>query len=240
MSIGLNASKNNSSQNEWSNSNQNTKQQTDQTAQQAGTGSRAATFDNPYAQSILSALSGQVGQPAPQMGASGQQAASVYGGLTGATPAVNPNVESLIASSNKEGDQVLGNNLAKVRAGGFRGGTGANMYGQTEQIANAANTRAKDNSSLRYGAYEADANRGVSSKLAGASGLAGLENMQQGAQQSQSNLGTQLLALLRGESTAQQGTSTGQTTSIQDIISALTGGKSGTSSTVGGSAGFSI
>lgn len=236
--LGGSASKQQSSENQWQNSTQDSTQRTNQTAQQTGTGSRAATFDNPYASNILAALTGRTADPYT-MGTAGVTATNAFGDLTKATPSVNPNVENIISASNKEGEQVMQNNLAKVRAGAYRGGTGANMYGQGKVIADAANKRSLDNANLRYGAYEADVNRGLTGKLAGASGLAGLEGQQQQGQTQQNALGAQLLALLRGETTQQQGTSNVESMTIGQILQALRGGKSGTTTNTSGSAGLS-
>lgn len=237
--LGGSASKQQFSQDQWQNKNQNSTQQTNQTGEQAQTGQRTATFDNPYAGGILAALSGQTQQPY-QTSSAGQGAENAFGGLTKAIPNVNPNVESIISASNQEGDRALGNNLAKVRAGAYRGGTGANMYGQGRVVADAANERALGNANLRYGAFEADQNRGLTSKLAGASGLAGLEGTKQAGQGQQNALGTQLLALLRGENTNQQGTSSLNSMTVAQLLEALRGGSSGITTGSKGEAGLSF
>lgn len=192
-------------------SEQNTSQNTTQNLQ----GTRSALFDSPEAKQILAALSGT--------GAAGndysQQAGGAYKSLTDAGGGgQNPYVESIIKHSNAEGDQALGTNLAKSRAGGYRGGTGANLYNQDNVIANSANERALGNANLRYGAYNEGAGRDLTAHLAGASGLGALGSGQQ-------NIAAQILALLRGEKVDQNATGT------------MTGTQSGTQS--GTKGGFS-
>lgn len=189
-------------------SRQRTDQNVSQNTSTNNTGQRRAVFDSPEAQSVLASLTGQAtGSPNYN-----EEAAGIYRGMAGGGGGgINPFVENIISASNKEGDRALQSGLAGVRAGAYRGGTGASMYGQGNMVANAANTRAKDNASLRYGAYNDNASRALSAAGAGAGGLA---NLGQGNQ----SLAAQILALLRGENTNETGTGV------------MTGTQSGTSS----------
>ena len=209
MGFGAKGSKESTKQSEFTTQNTN----------QTQTGTRKALFDSPQAQQILGALTGQVsGSGAPDYGA---EAGGMYRNLASTPGGVNPFVEQAITASNKEGDVALQTGLAGVRAGAFRGGTGASMYGQGRMVADAANTRAKDNALARIGAFDAGESRRMAGVGAGASGLAGMGNSQQ-------LLAAQILALLRGEDINQNTVGTG--TSKTD--------GSGTRSNV--SAGFSI
>lgn len=188
---------------------QNVSQQTDQTQ----TGQRRALFDSPEAQTILSSLTGQVaGSSRPDYGA---EAAGTYRQMAATPGGINPFVEQAITASNKEADAALQTGLAGVRAGAYRGGTGANMYGQGRMVADAANTRAKDNALARIGAFDSAATRQLAGQQAGASGLGGLGTNQQ-------LLAAQILSLLRGEDINQQssGTMTGRTDGTQNQFEA--------------------
>lgn len=194
MGFGARGSKESTKQSEFTTQNTN----------QTQTGTRKALFDSPQAQQILSALTGQVAGPsAPNYG---EEAAGTYRTMSATPGGVNPFVEDAIAASNKEADAGLATNLAKVRAGAYRGGTGANMYGQGRMVADTMNTRAKDNALARIGAFESGESRRLAGMGAGASGLAGMGSNQQ-------LLAAQILAMLRGEDINQNtvGTMTGKT-----------------------------
>lgn len=221
-------------------SNQNTV--TDGSTNQNTTGGSRAVFDSPQAQQILNALTGQSTGGGPAMGTYGKQAGDTYGKLANTQGGINPAVEGLISAGNAEGDAQLDTGLAKVRAGGYRGGTGASMYGQGKLVADSANTRAKGNNEIRYNAYESGQNRQMAGQTAGAAGLTNLEGMNRQGAQNNANIGTQILALLRGENNNQNtaGTQHGtQAVTAESILKALKEGVSATSgSTFGGSVGF--
>lgn len=186
---------------------QNVAQSTNQTQ----TGQRRALFDSPEAQTILGALTGQVaGSDRPDYGA---EAAGTYRQMASNPGGINPFVEQAISASNKEADAALQTGLAGVRAGAYRGGTGANMYGQGRMVADAANTRAKDNALARVGAFDSAATRQLAGQQAGASGLAGMDTNKQ-------LLAAQILAMLRGEDVNQNtaGTMFGRTDGTQNNI----------------------
>jgi len=188
-------------------------------------GNRNATFNTPGAQELLSYLQGATMQPGG-VGNYGTAAGAAYGGLASDLGGGNnPFIDEIINRSNAEADRTLAGGLAKVRAGGFRGGTGANMYGQGRLVADAANSRARDNATLRSGAYEAAQGRALTSRLAGASGLAGLEGQDNASRQAMLQQAMQLLAMLRGESldenstTNTTGTSNTRTVGTQSATS---------------------
>ncbi len=214
----------------------NTSQQTAGNTAQSTTGATDATFNSPQGQQILAALTG-----AATGGNSGQnyldQAGSTYGKLAGDQGTVNPYVEDVIKNSNSEADKTFGNRLMQLRAGGYRGGTAANINGQGRYAADFSAQQGGTNANLRYGAFNDAQARASSNNATGAAGLGSLGNSQQG-------LGQALLALLRGSSNtgannvATTGSSQGVT--VEQILQALTGGSSGTKSNVTGSGGFSF
>lgn len=224
---------------EWKNVNgtntTNTSQQTQQNTAGQTTGATDATFNSPQGQSVLNALTGQVvgGGAADYV----KQAGDTYGAMSRDTGAINPEVENVIGASNREADKTFGNRLMQLRAGGYRGGTAANINGQGRYASDFTAQQQGVNSSLRYGAFNDAQKRGIDSRATGAAGLGALGQGQQG-------LGQAILALLRGQSstgtTAGSATGSSQTLSIEDIIQALTGGSSGTKSNTGGSAGVSL
>lgn len=174
-------------------------------------GQRRAVFDSPEATSILGHLTGQASGQGPDYN---QMAGTAYQRLATTPDGINPFVEEAIRTSNKEGDAALQTGLAGIRAGAYRGGTGANLYSQGRLVADAANTRAKDNALARVGAFDAAAGRSLAGQQAGASGLSGLG-------QGNQLLAAQILAMLRGENFD------------QNTADAMTGGRSGTKSRTG-------
>lgn len=209
-------------------------QDSNTSARGARTGGSSAVFDSPQAQQILSFLTGaSTDENGGGIGALGNEAAGAYRGLANTSPGGNnPHLEALINASNQEGDQVLANNLAKVRAGGFRGGTGANMYNQATTIGNEATRRTIANEGLRFQAGESDANRVLQSRTAGAAGLAGLSGQNQAGMQQRNNLGAQILALLRGENFNEN--------NENNVLASLKGQKQGVSTTAGSQFGGSF
>lgn len=208
------ASRDRFSENNWQNSTENANQSTN-SAQQ---GQSRAVFDSPEAQQILSYLS----QQSQQGGGFQQQAGGAYGALAGMKGQTNPEVENIIKTGNQEANTNFANRAAMSRAGGYRGGTGANLYNQDKVASEFTNKQAGENAALRYGAFNDAQGRQLGANVAGAGGLSSLSGQSQGS-------AAQLLALLRGQDT--EGASQSQT--ISDIIKALTGGSSGTKSNTG-------
>jgi hypothetical protein len=208
------ASRDRFSQDTWENTNQTRNEQTDANRE----GSRRAVFDSPQGQSILGFLTDQTQQGGQFQG----QAGNAYGSLASLRQGPNPEVENIIKSTNREADTNFANRLAQSRAGGYRGGTGAGLYDQDRIAAEFTNQQAGDNAALRYGAYNDAAGRNLTANVAGAGGLAGLSGQN-------ASLGAQILALLRGEDTADQ---TQQLTNA-NTLQTLRGGTSGTKSNTG-------
>lgn len=220
------ASRDRYSNDEWQNTTQQNNSKTNTAANTAGTTSTDATFGSPQGKSILDALTGQIvnGNGADYTNtAAGAFTRAANGG------GVNPYVEGIISAGNKEADNTFANRLAQTRAAGYRGGTASNINNQEQLASNFTNNQAGQNANLRYGAYNDAAGR----ELSGAAGLASLGGQQTG-------LGAQILALLRGQTTNTNQQQNVESTTLEDIIKALTGGSSGTKSGTSGSAGFSF
>lgn len=199
------------------------------------TDSTDATFNSPQGQAILNALTGNAASG--QVGQGLQESANIYSRL--GQGGINPYTEDLIKDSNIEAEKNFSNRLAQTRAGAYRGGTAANIGKQGQLAADFSAQQGASNATLRQGAFDS----GQTLALGAAGGLGSLANQQQ-------SLGTQLLALLRGENTSGTNASTqssdtygtqagaGSSNSntqtqqqvIEQLIAALTGGKSGTKS----------
>lgn len=220
VSGGGSASRERFSENSWQNALENFFSNTNQNRQ----GSRSATFDSPEGQKTLGFLTDQ----ATSGGGFQQQAGNTFNTLANLRGEVNPEVENIIKSTNQEANTNFNNRLAQSRAGGFRGGTGANLYSQDKVASEFTNKQAGENAALRYGAFNDAQNRTQSANVAGASGLASLAGQNQG-------LAAQLLSLLRGESTqdATQSSTTGQSSTEQ--VGGRSGKKSGTGMSIEGS-----
>lgn len=214
-------------------------QQAQRATQQQQTGQTNATFD-PRGNAIIAGLTDSMAGGGNYI----KDAAAGYGGFTGA---VSPYTENIISGNNAEANKNFASRLAQVRAGAYRGGTAANIGKQGQLAADFTSQQAADNAKLRDNAYQ----QAQTMKLGATSGLASLGNQQQ-------NSAAQLLALLRGTSTAgtatgtetgttsstQQGTQSGtsSTKTAQQIVDqlrqAMQGGGSGTSSGTSGQADF--
>lgn len=205
------ASRDRYSEDTWSTGNQQRNENID--ANRAG--NRRAVFDSPQSQQLLGFLSDQ----SMQGGGFQQGAGDAYASLAAMRGGPNPEVENIIRSTNQEADRNFANRLAQTRAGGYRGNTAQGLYDQGQVASQFTQQQAGDNAALRYGAYNDAANRNLSANVAGAGGLAGLYGQNQGTI-------AQLLALLRGEDTADQ---TRQMTNA-NVLSNQRGGTSGTRS----------
>lgn len=219
------------------------------TSANATSGSTSADFSSPEAQALLRSLTGGATSGNGQRYT--DQAAGAFGSL--ASGKVSPYTEDIIKNSNVEADRNFAGRLAQTRAGAYRGGTAANIGKQGQLAANFSAQQGAENAKLRDSAFQsAQGNAAI-----GATGLASLGTQQQG-------LGTQLLALLRGEKVAgstvgsqatdasqQQNnqsntnsntSSSTQTTQqmLETIIAALTGGSSGTKSGTSAGGGFGV
>lgn len=198
------------SENTWNTTNQN--RQEDINANRSG--QRRAVFDQ-QGKGIIDFLSGQ-----GQEGSKYQQGAGdAYSTLATMKGEVNPYVEESIKANNAVAESQFQNRLAQARAGGYRGGTGANLYSQGQVASDFTNQLAANNANLRYGAFNDAQNRGITANVAGAGGLAGLSS------QGQAIL-AQIVAALRGEDVNDQ---TQQRTNATAVINEL-GGRSGTRS----------
>lgn len=178
---------------------------------QNSSGSKDATFNSPEGQDVLKALTGfSTGQKSdsnPYVG----DAASIFKQQAGA--GVNPYTENVIAGNNQEADKLYSQRMATLRAGGYRGGTASNEAGQARFTGDFTNQQAAGNANLRQNAYDTQASRA----LQAGSGLAGLGGLS-------AQTATQLLALLRGESSAGStagGTSGTKSTTAQSLSAAF-------------------
>ena len=159
-------------------------------------GNVAATFGE-EGQSLLKNLMGKFTADRPLTGQNTLSALSGQGG-------VNPYVEDSITRSNEEAQRMLGKQQAGVRAGNYRGGTGANIYAQEDTAGDFLSRLAGQNANTRMSAF----NTGEDRRMAAAGTLSG-------AEQNQAALANQLLATLRGQSSNQNSTGT----SFEDSIS---------------------
>jgi len=184
---------------------------------------RTSDFNTPEGQQVLNSLIGQAGSSAGY----GEEAAGAYRSLASDASKVNPEVENIIRTGDQAANSQFSNRLAQSRAGGFRGGTGANLYNQDKIASEFTNQQENNNSNLRYGAFNDAANRATTARVGGASGLAGLSNQGQ-------SLGAQILSMLRGEKIVDDATA-------KRIAEATSNTKaSSSSSTISGGASYGV
>lgn len=169
-------------------------------------------FDSPEAKSLLAALSGVYTPEALQ---AGQQSRGYLSALAGESGR-NPFLEQQIALGDQQAQQLQNTNLAKVRAAGYRGGTGANAVNQALLANDFALGRAANANQMRYQDYNDSFGRrlNAATALAGQGGtdLAGAQN---------------LLNMLAGTRTKTKGTTTGsqsQSSMGIDVAGALGAG----------------
>lgn len=169
------------------------------------TGTTDPTFNSPESQAILARLSGTATDTAGTDYL--HQAGNTYGAIAGGGDS-NPYIEALIHDQNAVGDRTFQNRLAGTRAGAYRGGTGANMFGQGKLAADFTNQQSAQNNQLRADNY----NTGQARKLAAAGGLADLGG-------GQASLAAQILAMLRGQKINQNEASSGRTDTNENSFS---------------------
>jgi hypothetical protein len=129
-------------------------------------GNVAATFGE-EGQSLLKNLMGKFTADRPLTGQNTLSALSGQGG-------VNPYVEDSITRSNEEAQRMLGKQQAGVRAGNYRGGTGANIYAQEDTAGDFLSRLAGQNANTRMSAF----NTGEDRRMAAAGTLSGAEQNQ--------------------------------------------------------------
>ena len=121
------------------------------------------------------------------------------------------NVDGLINASNNESASQFQNNLAQLRAQGYRGGTAKNLFNQGQLSSQFANRQASNNAALRYQAGNDDRNYGLQQ-------ASGLNQFQSGNNMT----GTQLLDML--SASRQHGISSGSSTSTPSTLSTIGAG----------------
>jgi len=149
------------------------------------TSSMTPTFSG-QGQSLLNSLAGRLGGAGDtswrQSTMKGLARMAQAGGES------NPFLDDVINRSNAEAEKLQGTGLAKLRAGGYRGGTASNIFNQGTFANDFAASVGRNNAELRLGDYDTRQNRVLQAlQLMG------------GLDQGELSNATSLLSLLRGE-----------------------------------------
>lgn len=127
------------------------------------------SFNTPEAKRLLASLSGAYGgQYLAELG----NGKAALGALSKESSAGNPYLESQISAGQRNAQDLMNTNMAKVRAAGYRGGTGANAVNQGLLAQNFALGQAQNANQMRYQDYADNFNR----RIQAATALTGAEN----------------------------------------------------------------